>query len=181
MGLGSGLERAAATYRFVLDTAPPADAAWTRLAVVAAVALTLSRHSGAESFVLGVAVPAERGSAGAVAGMSLVPLRIDGTATVTELTAAVASALTRFRPCLHRPELQPFNDRVGPLVLRRLAARDPERASVVFRRLLKRPRFDWTRDGEELLRAHKPEHFRRKPRPRVSPVSERLAAYARRR
>ncbi|MEV7268576.1 hypothetical protein AB0N38_33975 [Micromonospora aurantiaca] len=72
-------------------------------------------------------------------------------------------------------------DSVGPLVLRRLAARDPERASVVFRRLLKKPRFDWTRDAEELLRAHKPEHFRRAPRPRVSPVSERLAAYARRR
>ncbi|MER7334807.1 MULTISPECIES: hypothetical protein [unclassified Micromonospora] len=73
------------------------------------------------------------------------------------------------------------DDSVGPLVLRRLAARDPERASVVFRRLLKKPRFDWTRDGEELLRAYKPEHLRRVPRPRVSPVSERLAAYARRR
>ncbi|WP_327031022.1 amino acid adenylation domain-containing protein [Micromonospora sp. NBC_01740] len=105
LGLDSGPERSAATYRLVLDTAPPADAARTRLAVVTAVALTLSRHSGAESFVLGVAVPAERDPAGAVAGMSLVPLRIDGTATVTELTAAVASALTRFRPCLHRPEL----------------------------------------------------------------------------
>ncbi|MEU4645566.1 hypothetical protein [Micromonospora sp. NPDC023814] len=73
------------------------------------------------------------------------------------------------------------DDSVGPLVLRRLAARDPERATVVFRRLLKKPRFDWARDGEELLRAYKPEHFRRVPRPRVSPVSERLAAYARRR
>lgn len=73
------------------------------------------------------------------------------------------------------------DDSAGPLVLRRLAARDPERASVVFRRLLKKPRFDWTRDGEDLLRSHKPDHFRRVPRPRVSPVSERLAAYARRR
>ncbi len=73
------------------------------------------------------------------------------------------------------------DDSVGPLVLRRLAARDPERASVVFRRLLKKPRFDWTRDGEDLLRAYKPEHFRQVPRPRISPVSERLAAYARRR
>ncbi|RZT77826.1 hypothetical protein EV382_0991 [Micromonospora violae] len=73
------------------------------------------------------------------------------------------------------------DDSVGPLVLRRLAARDPERASVVFRRLLKKPRFDWTRDGEVLLRAYKPEYSRRAPRPRVSPVSERLAAYAGRR
>ncbi|WP_084757081.1 hypothetical protein [Micromonospora cremea] len=73
------------------------------------------------------------------------------------------------------------DDSVDPLVLRRLAAPDPERASVVLRRLLRKPRFDWTRDGEELLRAYKPEHFRRAPRPRVSPVSERLAAHARRR
>jgi hypothetical protein len=73
------------------------------------------------------------------------------------------------------------DDSVAPLVLRRLAERDPERASVVFRRLLKKPRFNWTRDGEELLRAYKAEHFRREPRPQFSPVSERLAAYARRR
>jgi hypothetical protein len=34
------------------------------------------------------------------------------------------------------------------------------------------------RDGEELLRAAKAAYFARVPRPRVSPVSERLAAYA---
>jgi hypothetical protein len=48
---------------------------------------------------------------------------------------------------------------------------------VLVRRLLKRPQFDWTRDGEELLRSLKPDHFARPPRPTVTPVSERLSAY----
>jgi len=70
------------------------------------------------------------------------------------------------------------DDSVEPMVLRRLAERDPEKASVVFRRLLKRPRFEWSRDGEELMRETKPDYYARPPRPRVSPVSERLATYA---
>jgi hypothetical protein len=70
------------------------------------------------------------------------------------------------------------DDSVEPMVLRRLAERDPDKASVLFRRLLRRPRFDWARDGEELLRTAKAASFARVPRPRVSPVSERLAAYA---
>jgi hypothetical protein len=69
------------------------------------------------------------------------------------------------------------DDTVAPMVLRRLADRDPDKASVLVRRLLKRPRFDWTRDGEELLRSLKPDHFARPPRPTVTPVSERLSAY----
>jgi hypothetical protein len=73
------------------------------------------------------------------------------------------------------------DDSVEPMVLRRLAARDPDKASVVFRRLLKRPRFDWNRDGEELMREVKPGYFVRSPRPQVSPLSGRLAAFAARR
>jgi hypothetical protein len=73
------------------------------------------------------------------------------------------------------------DDSVEPMVLGRLANRDPDKASVLFRRLLKRPRFDWTRDGEKLLRTVKAAYFARVPRPRVSPISERLAAYAGRR
>jgi hypothetical protein len=73
------------------------------------------------------------------------------------------------------------DDSVAPLVFRRLAERDPARASAVFRRLLRKPRFDWTRDGEALLRTYKPDFFERPPQPRVSPLSERLAAYAERR
>ena len=70
------------------------------------------------------------------------------------------------------------DDTVAPMVLRRLASRDRDKATTVFRRLLKRPRFDWTRDGEELLRSLKPDHFARPPLPTVTPVSERLSAYA---
>ena len=70
------------------------------------------------------------------------------------------------------------DDSVEPMVLRRLADRNPDKASVLFRRLLKRPRFDWIRDGEELLRSAKPDYFARPPRPRITPVGERLAAYA---
>jgi hypothetical protein len=71
------------------------------------------------------------------------------------------------------------DDSVEPMVLRRLADRDPDKASVVFRRLLKRPRFDWNRDGEELMREVKPGYFVRSPRPRVSPLSERLGGVRR--
>jgi hypothetical protein len=70
------------------------------------------------------------------------------------------------------------DDSVEPMVLRRLADRDPDKASAVFRRLLKRPRFDWNRDGEELMREVKPGYYVRPPRPRVSPLGERLAAFA---
>jgi hypothetical protein len=70
------------------------------------------------------------------------------------------------------------DDSVEPMVLRRLAERDPAKASVVFGRLLKRPRFEWNRDGEALLREAKADYFGRVPRPRVSPVSERLATFA---
>ncbi|MEU7905363.1 hypothetical protein [Actinoplanes sp. NPDC049118] len=73
------------------------------------------------------------------------------------------------------------DDSVEPMVLHRLAAKDPEKASVVFRRLLKRPRFDWGRDGEALMREVKPGYYDRPPRPRVSPLSERLAEFAKRR
>lgn len=73
------------------------------------------------------------------------------------------------------------DDSVEPMVLRRLADRDPGSASVVLRRVLKRPRFEWGRDGEKLLRELKPDYFARPPRPRVSPVSDRLAAFVDRR
>lgn len=74
-----------------------------------------------------------------------------------------------------------YDDSVEPMVLRRLADRDPDKASVVFGRLLKKPRFDWAADGEQLLRDCKPGYLNTPVRPKVSPVSERLADYARRR
>jgi len=72
------------------------------------------------------------------------------------------------------------DDSVAPTALRRLADRDADKASALFRRLLKRPRFDWVRDGEKVLRSAKADYFARPCLPTVTPVGERLAAYARR-
>jgi hypothetical protein len=77
---------------------------------------------------------------------------------------------------------------IPPTVLRRLAARDPARASEVFRQVLgsegkpgllqrasgQRP-VDWERDGEALLRRYKPSYFDRPVLPSVTPVNEQLA------
>lgn len=71
------------------------------------------------------------------------------------------------------------DDSIAPMVLRRLAERHPDTVDVVFRRLLQRPRFVWARDGENLLRSLKAEYFARPRLPAVTPVGERLAAYAR--
>ncbi|WP_195901382.1 hypothetical protein [Nonomuraea cypriaca] len=59
---------------------------------------------------------------------------------------------------------------VTPVPLRRLAAQDPGKAGEVFRRLLKKKDFSWERDGEALLRKHKPDWFASPPLPRVIPV-----------
>jgi hypothetical protein len=64
---------------------------------------------------------------------------------------------------------------ISPRVLRRLADRDPQRATQVFRRVLQRPRFSWDRDGETLLRRHKAGYFAHPVLPSVTPVSDSLA------
>jgi hypothetical protein len=61
-------------------------------------------------------------------------------------------------------------DDVGPAPLRRLAEQDPDKASEVFGKLLKKPGFSWERDGEALLRKHKPGWFGAPSLPRVIPV-----------
>jgi hypothetical protein len=71
------------------------------------------------------------------------------------------------------------DESISPLVFRRLAQRDPERASQVFQRILKQPRFSWERDGEALLRKHKASFFEQPPLPSIMPVSDRLARVAR--
>ena len=71
--------------------------------------------------------------------------------------------------CLRDPD-------VSPEPLRRLAARDPAKASKVFTRLLKRKRgFSWAADGEALLRQHKPSYFDGTLLPRTVVLSEPLA------
>jgi hypothetical protein len=62
-----------------------------------------------------------------------------------------------------------------PLPLRLLAERDPQRASRVFQQVLNRPRFSWERDGEQLLRRHKPEYYERPPLPTMIPLSDELS------
>jgi hypothetical protein len=64
----------------------------------------------------------------------------------------------------------------SPELLRRLAARDPAKATAVFAKLLKRKRgFSWDADGEELLREHKPGFFDGTLLPQTVPLSELLS------
>ena len=65
--------------------------------------------------------------------------------------------------------------------LRRLADRDPTKASTVFTRLLKPKRgFRWETDGEQLLRKHKPSYFDGTLLPRTVVLPEPLSSALRR-
>lgn len=68
------------------------------------------------------------------------------------------------------------DETVSPILLRRLAQRHPDTASVVFRKLLGKRTFDWNRDGEALLRKHKSSYLDRTPLPTVVLLSETLVA-----
>ena len=63
---------------------------------------------------------------------------------------------------------------ISPLPFRRLAARDPARASQVFKLVLGRKRFSWERDGETILKRYKSSHYQRPMLPSVTPLSDRL-------
>ncbi|WP_234327972.1 hypothetical protein [Streptomyces sp. NRRL F-2664] len=67
------------------------------------------------------------------------------------------------------------DDTVSPLPLRRLVQRHPDGADAVFRALLRKPGFSWTRDGEDLLRSRKKSFFQQDKAPSFSVVGERLA------
>jgi hypothetical protein len=69
-----------------------------------------------------------------------------------------------------------YSDWLSPVPLRRLAARDPQRASTVFAGLLKRRGFSWEADGENLLRQYKPSYFDGSRLPRAMPLTGTLAA-----
>ena len=66
-------------------------------------------------------------------------------------------------------------DSISALPFRRLAGADTARASQLFQHLLKKPGFSWERDGEVLLRKHKPWCFGAEPQPPVTPLSSELA------
>jgi hypothetical protein len=68
------------------------------------------------------------------------------------------------------------DETVSPVLFRRLGQRHPDTVSVVFRKLLGKRAFDWSRDGEALLRKHKSAFLDRTPLPMVVPLSEKLVA-----
>jgi hypothetical protein len=76
----------------------------------------------------------------------------------------------------HRREVLDYlsSPGISPVPLRRLAERDPARASRVFAQVLKRPAFSWERDGDALFRERKPSYFERPPIPSIIPISDRL-------
>ncbi len=71
------------------------------------------------------------------------------------------------------------SQRIPPIVLRRLAEQDLDRAGRVFARLLGKPRFTWPSDGEALLRRYKAGLLDRTPLPGVTPLSNRQRAFLR--
>ena len=66
-------------------------------------------------------------------------------------------------------------DSISALPFRRLAGADTARASQLLQHLLQKPSFSWERDGEALLRKHKPWCFGAEPQPPVTPLSSELA------
>jgi hypothetical protein len=64
----------------------------------------------------------------------------------------------------------------SPLPLKRCVAAHPDRADAVLGAALGRRGFSWSRDGEALLRRHKPD-YRGTPHPGVSIVADRLRPY----
>jgi hypothetical protein len=84
-------------------------------------------------------------------------------------------ALARDRTYLSRLREYLNDDSVAPMVIRRLVQRHPDHADAVFRALLRKPTFAWERDGEELLRRRKADHFAREPLPSITPLGARLA------
>jgi hypothetical protein len=68
-----------------------------------------------------------------------------------------------------------YDPDTSPEPLRRLAARDPAKASKVFSRLLKHRGFSWEADGEGLLRELKPSYFDGTLFPRTVVLSEPLS------
>ncbi|MGQ0840721.1 hypothetical protein [Actinokineospora sp.] len=83
-------------------------------------------------------------------------------------------ALVRDRTRLAQLREYLDDESVSPLAIRRLVQRHPDGADPVFRALLRKPGFLWSRDGEKLLRRRKKPYFDREPVPSVSIIGERL-------
>jgi hypothetical protein len=84
-------------------------------------------------------------------------------------------ALARDRTNLAQLREYLHDESVSPLAIRRLVQRHPDGADHVFRALLRKPGFSWSRDGEKLLHRHKKPFLDREPTPSISVIGERLA------
>jgi hypothetical protein len=71
-----------------------------------------------------------------------------------------------------------IEESLSPVPLIRAAERDHDAADRVFRLLLGKPRFSWAKDGEALLRMHKPAWYENPPRPCITVLGDRLVPYA---
>lgn len=69
------------------------------------------------------------------------------------------------------------DDSVDPIPIQRLAARYPDNAGRVVRTALRKPGLRWEGNGDEVLRRFKAKWYQRPILPRVTVVSDRLAAY----
>lgn len=70
---------------------------------------------------------------------------------------------------------------IPPYVLEDLAARYPDTVNSTYRTALSLPHFDWDRDGDELLRRHKPDHFKDPDTPAITTIPSLLLDEYRRR
>ena len=86
--------------------------------------------------------------------------------------------LARDRTNLGRLREYLRDESVSPLAIRRLVQRHPDGVDPVFRTLLRKPGFSWSRDGEKLLRREKESFFDREPTPSISIVGGRLAEFS---
>ncbi|HZM83439.1 MAG TPA: hypothetical protein VFC19_47600 [Candidatus Limnocylindrales bacterium] len=71
------------------------------------------------------------------------------------------------------------DDSVDPVPLRRLAARHPDNADRVLRAATGKPALTWQEHGEQLLRKHKADWYAGSHLPRLTVLSDRLAAHIR--
>ncbi len=68
------------------------------------------------------------------------------------------------------------DDSIPPGVFELVAGADPDKASRTLRRVLGDPHIDWRRDGDLLMREHKPSHFERPPLPSSLALSKEMIA-----
>ncbi|MFI6603563.1 hypothetical protein ACIBHX_45660 [Nonomuraea sp. NPDC050536] len=72
-----------------------------------------------------------------------------------------------------------YEDDISPAAIRLLADPEPDKAGVVFQKLLKKKGFSWPEHGDALLRQHKARYFESPQLPTTIPVSDTMAEHLR--